>query len=149
MANQDLRGYAGGADFIILTSEEFQSVADRIKTFREQPANGGLKTIVVDVATIYNEFGGGLPDITAIRDYLKYAYDTWTPRPTFVLFLGGASYDYKSDPRHQIQLCPDLAVRRNHGMRSTATRRTISSPSSAQGNAAVAGPRTHLRAHGA
>ena len=96
VANQDLRGYAGGADFIILTSEEFKSVADRIKTFREQPANGGLKSIVVDVANVYNEFGGGLPDISAIRDYLKYAYDTWTVKPTFVLFLGGASYDYKN-----------------------------------------------------
>ncbi len=96
VANQDLRGYAGGADFIILTSEEFKSVADRIKTFREQPANGGLKSIVVDVANIYNEFGGGLPDISAIRDYLKYAYESWTLKPTFVLFLGGASYDYKN-----------------------------------------------------
>jgi hypothetical protein len=96
MANQDLRGYASGADFIILTSEEFRSVAERIKTFREQPANGGLRSIVVDVANVYNEFGGGQPDITAIRDYLKYVYTHWTPRPTFVLFLGGASYDYKS-----------------------------------------------------
>jgi hypothetical protein len=95
MPNQDLRGYASGADFIILTSEDFRSVAERIKTFREQAANGGLKTIVVDVANVYNEFGGGQPDITAIRDYLKYAYTNWTPRPTFVLFLGGASYDYK------------------------------------------------------
>lgn len=96
MANQDLRGYAGGADLIILTSEEFRSVADRLKAFREQPAGGGLKTIVVDVANIYNEFGGGLPDITAIRDYLKYAYENWTQKPTFVLLLGGASYDYKA-----------------------------------------------------
>jgi hypothetical protein len=36
-----------------------------------------------------------LPDISAIRDYLKYAYETWNPRPTFVLMFGGASYDYK------------------------------------------------------
>jgi hypothetical protein len=94
-ANQDLRGYGDGADFIILTSAEFRSAADRLKAFREQPRNGGLKTVVVDVAAIYNEFGGGLPDITAIRDYLKYAYETWTPRPTFVLMFGGASFDYK------------------------------------------------------
>jgi hypothetical protein len=96
MANQDLRGYAGGADFIILTSEEFRSAADRLKTFREQAINGGLKTIVVDVANVYNEFGGGLPDISAIRDYFKYAYENWTLKPTFVLLFGGASYDYKA-----------------------------------------------------
>ncbi|MCC6396785.1 MAG: type IX secretion system sortase PorU, partial [Bacteroidetes bacterium] len=95
MTNQDLRGYADGADFIILTSQEFRSAADRLKAYREQPENGGLKTIVVDVAAVYNEFGGGLPDITAIRDYLKYAYENWTPRPMFVLLFGGASFDYK------------------------------------------------------
>lgn len=96
MPNQNLRGYADGAEFIIVTSAEFRSAADRLKAFREKPENGGLKTIVADVADIYNEFGGGLPDITAIRDYLKYAYDNWSPRPVFVLFFGGASYDYKA-----------------------------------------------------
>lgn len=95
MANQNLRGYGGGADFIILTSSEYLAPAERLKAFREKPENGGLKTVVTDVASVYNEFGGGLPDITAIRDYLKYAYDTWSPRPTFVLMFGGASYDYK------------------------------------------------------
>ncbi len=95
ISNQDLRGYSAGADFIILTSSEFRSPADRLGAFREKPENGGLKTLIVDVAAIYNEFGGGLPDITAIRDYLKYAYDTWSPRPTFVLMFGGASFDYK------------------------------------------------------
>lgn len=111
VANQDLRGYAGGADFIILTSEEFKSVADRIKMFREQPANGGLKSIVVDVANVYNEFGGGLPDISAIRDYLKYAYTSWTLKPTFVLFLGRCVVRLQEHPRHEIQLRAHLAVR--------------------------------------
>ncbi len=51
--------------------------------------------MIVDVNKVYNEFGGGLPDITAVRDYLMYVYDHWTPRPAYVLFLGGGSYDYK------------------------------------------------------
>ncbi|MEW6511389.1 MAG: type IX secretion system sortase PorU [Bacteroidota bacterium] len=93
--NQDLHGYAAGADFIIVTSPEYRSAADRLKAYREDPAHGGLKTLVADVNLIYNEFGGGIPDITAIRDFLKYAYDNWTPRPQFVLLMGQASYDYK------------------------------------------------------
>ena len=95
MANQDLHGYAAGADYIIITSQEFRQAADRLKTFREQPANGGLKTVVVDVNQIYNEFGGGLPDITAIRDFLSFASQNWAPQPAYVLLFGGASYDYK------------------------------------------------------
>lgn len=94
--NQNLRGYPDGADFVIVTSPEYRSAADRLKAYRENPAHGGLKTFVADVNLIYNEFGGGLPDITAIRDFLKYAYDNWTPRPRFVLFLGQCSYDYKA-----------------------------------------------------
>jgi hypothetical protein len=95
IANQNLRGYAEGADFIILTSPEYSAAADRLKSHRERPENGNLKTLIVDVNQIYNEFGGGLPDITAVRDFLRYAYDHWTPRPAFALFLGGGSYDYK------------------------------------------------------
>jgi hypothetical protein len=95
MANQNLHGYAAGADFIIITSAEFRQAADRLKAFREQSAGGSLTTAVVDVSQIYNEFGAGVPDITAIRDFLKFASDTWNPSPTFVLLFGGASYDYK------------------------------------------------------
>lgn len=95
VVNQDLHGYSAGADFIIVTSAEFRTAADRLKTYRQQASAGGLNTIVVDVSQIYNEFSGGVPDISAIRDFLKFAYDTWTPQPIYVLFFGGASYDYK------------------------------------------------------
>ena len=95
IANQNLHGETDGADFIIVTSSEFRSAADRLKTYREDPAHGGLRTSVADVAAIYNEFGGGLPDVTAIRDFLQYAYNTWTIPPQFVLMLGEGSYDYK------------------------------------------------------
>ncbi len=95
MANQDLHGYGAGADFIIVTSSEFRAAADRLKAYREQPSAGGLSTTVVDVNQIYNEFSGGVPDISAIRDFLKSAYDAWIPQPKFVLFFGGGSYDYK------------------------------------------------------
>lgn len=94
---QNLRGIVQQYDFIIVTSQEFRSAADRLKQHRENPAYGGLKTIVVDVKQIYNEFGGGVTDISAIRDFLKYAYDNWFPSspPKFVCFFGQASYDYK------------------------------------------------------
>lgn len=97
MPNQNLRGFSppDSIDFIIITSPEYSQAAERLRQHREQPAHGGLRTQIVYVQHIYNEFGGGLPDITAIRDYLKHAYDKWFPRLRFVLFLGQASYDYK------------------------------------------------------
>ncbi len=94
---QNLRGIATQYDFIIVTSQEFMAAANRLEQHRENPLYGGLNTLVVDVNKIYNEFSGGVPDITAIRDFLKYAYDNWTPAnpPDFVCFFGQASYDYK------------------------------------------------------
>jgi hypothetical protein len=94
--NQNLRGITEGYDFIIVTSKEYKSASDRLAAFREQPEHGNLRTLVVDVEHIYNEFSGGLADVTAIRDFLKYAYDNWSRPPSFVLFFGQGSYDYKA-----------------------------------------------------
>jgi hypothetical protein len=106
MPNQDLRGYAGGGDFIIITTPDLRASADRLKALREQPAYGGLKTVIVDVNQIYNEFSGGLADISGIRDYLKYAFERWTPQPGFVLLLGEASFDYKGIVAKNTSLVP-------------------------------------------
>ena len=95
MPNENLRGTGSGADFIIITSSDFRSAADRLAAYRRQAGSGNLNTVVVDVNQIYNEFGGGLPDVTSIRDFMQYAYANWTPQPMFVLFFGAASYDYK------------------------------------------------------
>ncbi len=95
--NQDLHGaLAAGAEYVIITSTAFRPAADRLAAFRRQAAHGGLQTAVVDVAEIYNEFSGGLPDVSAVRDFLKYACDTWQRKPAIVLLFGGASYDYKA-----------------------------------------------------
>ena len=93
--NQNLHGNDESADFVIVTSAEYRTAADRLKACREQSQHGGLATVVIDVNQVYNEFGGGLPDVSAIRDYLKYAYTNWRRPPRFVLFLGQGSYDYK------------------------------------------------------
>ena len=60
------------------------------------PGTAALKTAVVEVDTIYNEFGNGLPDPVAIRDFLEYAANNWQPAPRYVLFFGDACFDYKN-----------------------------------------------------
>ncbi|MBX7041960.1 MAG: type IX secretion system sortase PorU [Ignavibacteria bacterium] len=95
--NQNLKGdLASGASFIIVTPKEFLSAANRLKAQREKPGPDYLKTAVVEVSKIYNEFASGLEDPVAIRNFLKYAYNNWTERPVYVLFFGDGSYDYKN-----------------------------------------------------
>jgi hypothetical protein len=95
ISNQNLRGYVDGAEFIIVTHQRYMTAAQRLKAYREQPAGGSHRTVIVDVDQIYNEFAHGLPDISAIRDYLKHAYENWLETPRYVLLFGAASYDYK------------------------------------------------------
>jgi len=97
--NQNIRGMSEGADFVIITPADFIPAANRMKTQKESPGTGSpnyLKTVIVDINQIYNEFSGGLTDPVAIRNFLKYAYNNWVNRPVYVLFLGDGSYDYKN-----------------------------------------------------
>ncbi|GAB4295261.1 MAG: type IX secretion system sortase PorU [Ignavibacteriaceae bacterium] len=96
VSNSNIHGFSEGAKFIIITHKNFLPAANRLKNYRENEAVVKLSTHVVDIEHIFNEFGGGLKDVTAIRDFLKYAYDNWAVTPEYVLFFGKGTYDYKN-----------------------------------------------------
>lgn len=95
--NQNLKGdLINGASFIIITPKDFANAAERLKAHREIPGDNYIRTTVVDIEKIYNEFGAGLSDPMAIRNFLKFANTYWQERPVYVLFFGDGSYDYKN-----------------------------------------------------
>ncbi|HEY4613812.1 MAG TPA: C25 family cysteine peptidase, partial [Bacteroidota bacterium] len=85
VANSNLHGVADGADFIILSPPEFLPAANRLKAHREQPGDEYLKTLVVNVESMFNEFSSGVLDPMAIRDFLRYATTQWSRKPQYVL----------------------------------------------------------------
>jgi len=94
--NSNLRSSEQGADYIIITHKNFMEGARRLAHYRE--SHNGFRVQVVDVEDIYDEFNFGLIDPRAIRDFLIYAFDHWTPPPpAFVLLLGDASWDFKGN----------------------------------------------------
>lgn len=94
--NSNLHGF-DGAEFIIITHNEFKSEAQRLKNHKESlPGTKKLSTVVVDVDTIYNEFGIGMPDPSSMRDFIKHAATQWNIKAKYVLFFGDASYDFRS-----------------------------------------------------
>ncbi|MBI5216108.1 MAG: type IX secretion system sortase PorU [Ignavibacteriae bacterium] len=93
--NQNLHGDTTEADEIIVTNSEFMSAAERLKTHRERPGSEYLKTLIVDIEKIYNEFGGGLPSPYAIRNYIKYCYNNWIKKPKYLLLFGDGDFDYR------------------------------------------------------
>ena len=90
-----LRDPANGADYIIISHADFVPAAQRLAAYR---AGQGLRTIVVDVVDVYDEFGYGLSIPHSIREFLRYAYEGWQhPAPTYVVLLGDGTYDPKNN----------------------------------------------------
>ncbi|MCU7492050.1 MAG: type IX secretion system sortase PorU, partial [Ignavibacteria bacterium] len=83
------------AKFIIITNKAFLDEANRLKTFKETGAKFKISTSVVDVDQIFNEYSNGMKDVSAIRNFVRYAYDNWSVKPEYVLLLGDGDYDYK------------------------------------------------------
>jgi len=83
-----------GADYLIITTKELLPAVQPLLKHRERQ---GLRSTAVSVEDIYNEFGFGLPTPYAIKEFLKYAYTNWpAPAPSYVLFFGDATVDYKN-----------------------------------------------------
>lgn len=90
--NQNIKSKIN-VDGIIVTVPEFQTEAERLASFHK--THDGLDITVVTPRQIYNEFSTGMQDITAIRDYFKYAWENSNEKLKYALLFGDCSYDYK------------------------------------------------------
>jgi hypothetical protein len=106
----DLADVANGADYILITHRELgwdgfgdpypwlDPRGDETSSLVTLRQNQGLRVKVVDVQDIYDEFSYGIFTPQAIRDFLSYAYQSWTPpAPRYVLLVGEGTYDYKDN----------------------------------------------------
>jgi hypothetical protein len=88
----DLRRRPGGADYMIVTHRLFLTAAQLLAAHRA--SHNGVRTLVVDVDDLYDEFGFGFKSAEAIKTFLAFAYGHWTaPALSSVLFFGDASWD--------------------------------------------------------
>jgi hypothetical protein len=89
----DIRANPQGSDYIVITHPLFMQQAAQLAAHRA--ATNGVRTRVVSVYDIYDEFNYGVFNATVIKSFLHYAYTTWpAPAPAYVLFFGDASWDY-------------------------------------------------------
>ena len=95
-APSDLRSTHNAADYIIITHNHFIQDVQPLADYRAQQ---GLRTKVVDVQDIYDEFNDGILNPKAIREFLNYAYYNWQPpAPTYVFLIGDTNIDIKNKP---------------------------------------------------
>ncbi|MEY3541461.1 MAG: type secretion system sortase PorU [Bacteroidota bacterium] len=107
VANQNLHG-EGFYDMVIVADPTMLNEAKRLAQFRQ--SKSGLRILVVDPVSIYNEYSSGSTDPSAIRNFLKMLYDragdNIANRPKFLLLFGGTSYKFKEPARDKKNLIP-------------------------------------------
>ncbi|MDE3258674.1 MAG: C25 family cysteine peptidase [Gemmatimonadota bacterium] len=81
-----------GADYAIIVHPRFREAAERLADHRR---GRGLQVQVVDVMDIYDAFSFGQFEPRAIRRFMRYAFENWTLRPTYLLLFGPDSFDYR------------------------------------------------------
>ena len=91
-------------DYLILTSEEMLSQAERLAQINREV--NGLNVKVVDLKAIYNEFNSSNPDISALRNFVKYVYDNSEGNLKYLCLFGDASYDYKDRISNNTNIVP-------------------------------------------
>ncbi|TET94453.1 MAG: type IX secretion system sortase PorU, partial [Candidatus Zixiibacteriota bacterium] len=88
----DLRDTTQQVDLLIVTPKKFAEAMDEYLDYRRAQ---GYSIAVVSIEDIMDNFGYGLYDPTAIRDFLKYAYEYYPlPAPSAVLLVGDGNYDF-------------------------------------------------------
>ncbi len=93
--NQNLHAVSGYPDYVVVVPAAFRAEADDLAAYREQD---GLHPLVVEVENIFNEFSGGLQDMRAVRDYLRFLYDRARVDGEifrYALLFGDGHYDFR------------------------------------------------------
>lgn len=87
-------------DYIIIAYDDFYQQAQQLKSLHENWNPGDrLATEIVKISQVIDEFGWGISDPAAIRNFLASSYTRWG-QPGYVLLLGDGHYDYKNILKH-------------------------------------------------
>ncbi len=100
----NLRDPSRTANLLIITNKTFYDIAADWEALKESQFPGQMAAERILVEDIFLEFSSGMVDPTAIRDFLKYAYENWGSsagnpalnRPHYVQLIGDGSYDYRN-----------------------------------------------------
>lgn len=101
----DLRSADIGADYIIISHPDFLGAAQKLADFRRTQ---GLRSLVVSLDDVINEFNEGIYHPIAIKNFLEYTFNHWQPpAPSYVILVGDGTYNLKGyNPGYY----PDLPI---------------------------------------
>ena len=93
-----LRGMDTAVDYLVIHPAEFTQPAHDLAEFRSRNLPGIDSPVAraIDVDDIYDNFSGGQKDPLALRNFLRWVYESGGHRLRFVCLLGSASKDYRN-----------------------------------------------------
>ncbi len=89
-------------EYLIITARPLLEQALALRDYRRDAKRViPLATEVVLAEDIYRQFSSGRMSVTAIRDFIRYAYNGWDGKRAlgtlkYVLFFGDGNYDYRN-----------------------------------------------------
>lgn len=99
---QNLADTTRNYDYLIIADGNLTTSAYRLAKYR---ARDGMRTLMVPIGSVYDEFSYGIKDARAIKQFLGYAFHHWAVSPRYTLLVGDGNYD----PRNNLKLANPAA----------------------------------------
>jgi hypothetical protein len=107
------------ASYVVIAPDALADAAVRWAAYRDHPSGSRtspLRTKVVRLEAIFDEFSHGLVTPHAIRSFLRRAYEQWAFQPRYALLVGDGSLDYRNLRGYGDNLVPPLLVPTPYGL---------------------------------
>mgnify|MGYP001197364903 CR=1 FL=1 len=100
------QGNPSAPDYVIIARQDMLLQAERLAQINREKNNLNVK--VVELQKIYNEFGSGNQDISAIRNFIRYIYHNQNDGNNlkYLCLFGDASFDYKQRIPNNTNIIP-------------------------------------------
>ena len=108
-----LRNTTNAAHWLLITTSDLIESAQQLAQHRRGQQ---LRTRIVDIEDIYDEFNHGNADPDAIWRFLRFAQRHWRAAPRYVVLAGEGSFDYNNYLGHGDSLIPTLLAPTPHGL---------------------------------
>ncbi len=96
MPDKNLLDHSIAADMLIITHSSFEDYAHEIAVLRNSGVNP-VSSQVINTRDIYFFFSSGVQDVTALRNFIRYAHNNWTnPGLSYIMLFGDGHYDYRN-----------------------------------------------------
>ncbi len=98
VAELELRTDNSGYDYLMVSHSRLLDAIEPLARFHR---GRHLRTAVLDVDAVYDEFNGGIPHPIAIRKLVAWGTEHWQVKPRYLLLVGDASADIHHDVRSE------------------------------------------------